>query len=67
VGFEDIRAALDRTNGVRIMIIDACRNNPLATRLQMSVGCVADRRHDPRPRADGEDPGHAGCLRDRGR
>src|SRR5215467_10343759 len=37
VGLEDVRAALDRTRGVRIMILDACRNNPLATRLQMQL------------------------------
>src|SRR5262245_15166126 len=30
---DDVRAALDRANGVKIMILDACRNNPLADRL----------------------------------
>lgn len=37
VALEDVRAALDRTRGVRIMVLDACRNNPLAVRLQSSV------------------------------
>ncbi len=30
---DDVRAALDRVNGVKIMILDACRNNPLAEQL----------------------------------
>ncbi|HLK81364.1 MAG TPA: caspase family protein [Xanthobacteraceae bacterium] len=34
VGLQDVTAALDRANGVKIMILDACRNNPLANRLQ---------------------------------
>jgi hypothetical protein len=29
---EQIRIALDRTSGVKILILDACRNNPLADR-----------------------------------
>jgi uncharacterized caspase-like protein len=33
VSLDDVRAALDRANGVKIMILDACRNNPLADRL----------------------------------
>jgi uncharacterized caspase-like protein len=37
VGLDDVRATLDRTGGVKIMILDACRNNPLAARLQSSV------------------------------
>jgi uncharacterized caspase-like protein len=35
--FDDIRAALDRSNGVKILILDACRNNPLAERLVKSA------------------------------
>jgi hypothetical protein len=38
VGMEDVRAALDRVNGVKILILDACRNNPLADRLQRVAG-----------------------------
>jgi uncharacterized caspase-like protein len=38
VGLEEVRAALDRANGVKIMILDACRNNPLADRLQKTIG-----------------------------
>jgi hypothetical protein len=34
VSLDDVRAALDRANGVKIMILDACRNNPLAERLE---------------------------------
>ena len=26
---DDVRAALDRANGVKVMILDACRNNPI--------------------------------------
>src|ERR1700686_3046595 len=38
IGMEEVRAALDRANGVKIMILDACRNNPLADRLQKLAG-----------------------------
>jgi len=34
VSMDDVRAALDRATGVKIMILDACRNNPLAERLE---------------------------------
>ena len=37
VGLEEVRAALDRASGVKIMILDACRNNPLADRLQKTM------------------------------
>src|SRR5262249_47515840 len=37
VSVDDVRAALDRANGVRIMMLDACRNNPLAEKLKSSV------------------------------
>ncbi len=37
VGLEEVRAALDRASGVKIMILDACRNNPLADRLQKTI------------------------------
>src|SRR3984893_12670063 len=37
IGREDVPAALDRANGVKIMILDACRNNPLADRLQKTI------------------------------
>lgn len=33
IPIDDVRAALDRVNGVKIMILDACRNNPLADQL----------------------------------
>ena len=36
VSDEDIRAALDRASGAKIMILDACRNNPLASRFMRS-------------------------------
>jgi uncharacterized caspase-like protein len=41
VGLQDVTAALDRANGVKIMILDACRNNPLADRLQKTVAGAA--------------------------
>jgi hypothetical protein len=34
---EDVRDALERTAGVKILILDACRNNPVAERLQRRV------------------------------
>jgi hypothetical protein len=37
VGLEEVRAALDQANGIKIMILDACRNNPLANRLKQTV------------------------------
>ncbi|HMA75447.1 MAG TPA: caspase family protein [Xanthobacteraceae bacterium] len=37
VSLEEVRAALDRASGVKIMILDACRNNPLADRLQKTI------------------------------
>ena len=36
VSIENLRAALDHIKGVRIMIVDACRDNPLAEKLQNS-------------------------------
>jgi len=32
IQIDDVRSALDRASGVKIMILDACRNNPLADR-----------------------------------
>ena len=29
IGIDDVKAALDRASGVKIMILDACRNNPI--------------------------------------
>jgi hypothetical protein len=37
ISADDVRDALDRTNGVKIMILDACRNNPLAERLKSQM------------------------------
>ena len=37
VGVDDVKLALERANGVKIMILDACRNNPLATQLARSI------------------------------
>ena len=34
VAMDDVRTALDRASGVKIIILDACRNNPLAERLE---------------------------------
>jgi hypothetical protein len=38
VPIDDVRSALDRVSGVRIMILDACRNNPIADRLNRVAG-----------------------------
>src|SRR3954469_8056802 len=35
---DDIRAALDRASGVKIMILDACRNNPVVESLRRRIG-----------------------------
>ena len=37
VSLDDVRDALDRVSGVRIMILDACRNNPLTERLTRTM------------------------------
>ncbi|MBR1232056.1 caspase family protein [Bradyrhizobium sp. AUGA SZCCT0182] len=33
LSIDDVRTTLDRASGVKIMILDACRNNPIADRL----------------------------------
>ncbi len=38
VAVENVRAALDRSNGIKIMILDACRNNPIAEKLARLSG-----------------------------
>jgi Caspase domain len=38
---EDVKAALERSNGVKIMVLDACRNNPLAAKLVRSISAVS--------------------------
>ena len=35
---DDVRAALDRASGVKVMILDACRNNPVVESLRRKVG-----------------------------
>ena len=37
VSLDVIRNAIDRANGVKIMILDACRNNPLAERFKTTL------------------------------
>ena len=37
VSDEQVRSALDRSSGIKIMILDACRNNPYADRFKRSV------------------------------
>jgi hypothetical protein len=34
---DDVKAALERSGGVKIMVLDACRNNPLAAKLARSI------------------------------
>jgi len=43
VAIDEVRAALDRANGVKIMILDACRNNPVADSLQRRLAGGASR------------------------
>ena len=35
---DDVRAALDRASGVKVMILDACRNNPVVDSLRRKAG-----------------------------
>jgi uncharacterized caspase-like protein len=37
VAIDDVRAALDRASGVKVMILDACRNNPLADTFKRKI------------------------------
>ena len=37
VALDEIRDAIDRANGVKIMILDSCRNNPLAERFKTTL------------------------------
>jgi len=37
VSLEDVRVAVDRASGVRIMILDACRNNPIVDGLKRKM------------------------------
>jgi Caspase domain len=34
---DDVKAALQRSSGVKIMVLDSCRNNPLAAKLVRSI------------------------------
>jgi hypothetical protein len=38
---DDVKVALERSNGVKIMVLDACRNNPLAAKLVRSISAVS--------------------------
>lgn len=38
IAVENVRTALDRSNGIKIMILDACRNNPVAEKLAKLTG-----------------------------
>src|SRR5215467_5030402 len=40
MGLDDVRAALERSGGVKIMILDACRNNPVVDRLRRRIADV---------------------------
>ena len=37
ISLADVQQALDRSRGTRIMVLDACRNNPLATQFSRSM------------------------------
>jgi hypothetical protein len=38
IRLDDVREALDRGSGLKVMILDACRNNPLSDRLYRAIG-----------------------------
>jgi len=44
VGMEAVSAALERANGVKITILDACRNNPLASSLRRRIAGASTTR-----------------------
>jgi hypothetical protein len=44
IRLDDVREALDRVSGLKVMILDACRNNPLSDRLYRAVGGGGDQR-----------------------
>ena len=44
VRLDDVRRALDRVSGLKVMILDACRNNPLSDRIYRSVGGDGNQR-----------------------
>jgi uncharacterized caspase-like protein len=37
IAIDDVRAALDRASGVKVMILDACRNNPVVDSLRRKM------------------------------
>ena len=37
IAIDDVRAALDRASGVKVMILDACRNNPVVDSLRKKM------------------------------
>jgi len=37
IALDEVQQALDRSNGTRVLILDACRNNPLATQFARSI------------------------------
>lgn len=41
VSLDDVRAGLEQAAGVKILILDACRNNPLADRLRLRTTSLA--------------------------
>jgi uncharacterized caspase-like protein len=52
VSVDDVRSTLDRASGVKIMILDACRNNPIADRLnRMANGGQTRASFNAGPRA----------------
>ena len=66
---DDVRAALDRGDGVKIVILDACRNNPIVNALRRKKKSGDSRSVDAvrrRPRQDRQGAGHGGRLFHRG-
>ncbi len=37
IAIDDVKAALQRSGGVKIMVLEFCRNNPLAEKLMRSI------------------------------
>ena len=44
VRMDNVRKALDRVSGLKVMILDACRNNPLSDRIYRSPGGESSHR-----------------------
>ena len=63
---DDVLFSLESARGVKILILDACRDNPLADHLN-SDSEFARRYSGARPCQNGSEPWHGDCVFDAGR